>query len=123
MCVMMEIMQDALLKLLVGLIGLPTDWMEALEVSLWVVVWQSYLSTESMVILMLLDNHMTQLFGLHLDMLGSLGMSVLQAVTLELYLEGMLYHKQTPALQDVDNMQSHCVQSGHHSGEHCSVAL
>ena len=86
MCVMMQIMQDALLKLLVGLIGLSTDWMEALEVSLWVVVWQSYLSTESMLILMLLDNHMTQLFGLHLDMLGSLGMSVLQAVTLELYL-------------------------------------
>ena len=48
-----------------------------------------------------LDNHMAQL---HIDMLGSL--------------ERMLYHKQTPAHQDVDNMQG-C----HHSGEYGSMAL
>ena len=103
-----------------------------------VMVWQSYLSPEHMMILMQLnvqlaldvgkevmikitmalllmgldrlefhgseinlDNHMAQL---HIYMLGSL--------------ERMLYHKQTPVHQDVDN-----VQAGHHSEEYGSMAL
>ena len=41
---------------------------------------------------------------LHIDTLGSL--------------ERIMYHKQTPAHQDVDN-----VEGGHHSGEYGGVAL
>jgi hypothetical protein len=48
-----------------------------------------------------LDNYMVKL---HIDTLGSL--------------ERIMYHKQTPAHQDVDN-----VEGGHHSGEYGGVAL
>ena len=36
----------------------------------------------------------------------------------EISLERIMYHKQTPAHQDVDN-----VEGGHHSGEYGGVAL